>query len=430
MASDARVRTLELVRDLDEVQMFGPRLGTVNPPCWEIGHVAFFWEVFCLRQLGEEGALLPGGEELYDSFLVAHDDRWELALPDRAGTEAYMQRVLERVLGRLGARTTPRESYLYQLCTQHEDMHGEALAWTRQTHGYPTPPIEVTAAPAAAVPSPTEQEASSGNAAIPGGEFQLGAMPDEPFLFDNEKWAHPVAVAPFRMARTPVTNAQFADFVAEGGYDRDELWGYQGRLWRRRAAAEHPRYWRREGDAWLVRRFDRWLPLAPREPVIHVNWHEANAWCAWAGRRLPSEAEWELAAGAEPTPDGRGLSGRKRRYPWGDEPPTPARANTDMSAGGPVDVAAHPAGDSAFGCRQMLGNVWEWTASPFYPFPGFVLDEPYREYSAPWFGYHKVLRGGSWVARSRVLRNTYRNFALPDRGDIFAGFRTCARDEG
>jgi iron(II)-dependent oxidoreductase len=150
--------------------------------------------------------------------------------------------------------------------------------------------------------------------------------------------------------------------------------------------------------------------------VIHVNWYEADAYCRWAGRRLPTEAEWEAAA-AGPDP--------KRRFPWGDEPPDPTRANLDGTALGCCDVAACPAGDSGFGCRQMFGNVWEWTASDFGPYPGFVPD-PYKEYSQPWFGTHKVLRGGAWPTRARLLRTTWRNFYTPDRRDVWAGFRTCA----
>jgi iron(II)-dependent oxidoreductase len=172
-------------------------------------------------------------------------------------------------------------------------------------------------------------------------------------------------------------------------------------------------YWE-EGR--VQRRYDSLQPLAPHEPVIHVCWYEAEAYCNWAGRRLPTEAEWELAA-ATPA---------KRRFPWGDSPPDARRANLDARAGGPVDVAAHPEGDSAYGCRQMVGNVWEWTATDFAPYPGFVVD-PYKEYSQPWFSSpHKVLRGGCWATRGRLLRNTWRNFYPPDRRDVLAGFRTCA----
>jgi iron(II)-dependent oxidoreductase len=158
---------------------------------------------------------------------------------------------------------------------------------------------------------------------------------------------------------------------------------------------------------------------------MHVSWYEADAYAKWAGRRLPTEAEWEMAAAAEPEAGGCGILPRKRLYPWGDEPPTPGRANLDGTETGVLPVAALPAGDSAFGCRQMIGNVWEWTASDFLPYPEFAAD-PYKEYSAPWFGAHKVLRGGCWMTRPRLIRNTWRNFYTPDRRDVWAGFRTCA----
>jgi gamma-glutamyl hercynylcysteine S-oxide synthase len=238
-----------------------------------------------------------------------------------------------------------------------------------------------------------------GDVEVPGGTFQLGAPEDGGgFVFDNEKSAHPVTVAPFAIARAPVTNTEYAHYLDATG-----------------AAA--PVYWRRgEHGGWLVRRYDRLVPLPPHQPVIHVSWYEADAYCRWAHRRLPTEAEWELAAA---TPD-------KRTFPWGDAPPSPAHANLDARAAGPVDVAACPTGDSLYGCRQLIGNVWEWTATRFAPYPGFVVD-PYAEYSAPWFATpHMVLRGGCWATRGRLLRNTWRNFYPPDRSDVLAGFRTCA----
>ena len=161
------------------------------------------------------------------------------------------------------------------------------------------------------------------------------------------------------------------------------------------------------------------MPLEPWQPVVHVNWYEAEAFCRWAGRRLPTEAEWEMAATLEPA------TGRKRRFPWGDAPPTPECANLDYRAGGTLDVRALPAGDSPVGCRQMIGNVWEWVADTFEPYPGFVCD-PYREYSEPHFGGKNVLKGGCWTTRSRLIRATWRNFFKRHRRNIFAGFRTAA----
>ena len=153
--------------------------------------------------------------------------------------------------------------------------------------------------------------------------------------------------------------------------------------------------------------------------MIHVSWHEAQAFCRWAGRRLPTEAEWEMAASWDP------VLLRNRRHPWGDAAPSAEHALLDARALGCADVAAFPAGDSAAGCRQMIGNAWEWTASPFEPYPGFVAGD-YAAYSAPWFGTRRVLRGGSWVTRARLIRPTWRNFYEPWRRDVFAGFRTCA----
>ena len=425
---DARERTLELVSDLTDEQLTVPTMEVVNPFRWELGHVAFFYDVFFLRILGSDAFLLKGAENLYDSFKVDHDDRWGLPLPSREETLAYMGRVLERVAGRLESRDPDsRESYLYLLSILHEDMHGEAFTYMRQTLEYRHPKIAI-----ACDRSGLEHIGGGplpGDIEIPGGAFELGATPDAPFVFDNEKWAHPVEVRPFRMARASVTNVEFAEFVEDRGYLRRELWSRQGWVWREKTGAQHPSCWMRTGTGWMRRHFDRLVPAESHAPVIHVNWYEAEAYCNWAGRRLPTEAEWELAASAEPASDGRGITARKRRYPWGDEAPSPERANLDSRFPGCVDVGAFASGDSAFGCRQMLGNVWEWTASAFYPFPGYVVDTPYKEYSAPWFGYRKVLKGGAWATRSRLANNTYRNFFQPYRRDIFAGFRTCALSE-
>jgi iron(II)-dependent oxidoreductase len=419
MLRDARLRTLELVADLDAGRLIGPELDIVNPPLWEIGHVAWFHEFFVLRRLDGGEPRLTNADALYDSSAVPHPARWRLPLPSLARTRQYLDEVLDAMIARLKRpEASGEEATLYLLALFHEDMHGEALVYTRQTLGYPAPALSAAtrnAGPAGACP---------GDAEIPGGRFLLGAAQDAPFAFDNEKWAHPVDVAPFRIARAPVTNAEFLPFVADGGYRDRRLWDEEGWRWREQAGAEHPVYWVAEGNRrYAVRRFDQVEPLAPDQPVIHVNWHEASAWCRWAGRRLPTEAEWELAACGPAAGDAR--AGRKRRYPWGDMPPAPGRANLDGWTLGPVDVAAHQAGDAACGCRQMLGNVWEWTASRFAPYPEFAPDA-YAEYSAPWFGTRRVLRGGGWATRGRMISNTYRNFFTPERRDIFAGFRTVA----
>jgi iron(II)-dependent oxidoreductase len=420
---DARARTIDVVSDLTDEQLRVPLLPILNPLVWEIGHVAWFQEKWALRHAFREPPGRHDGDALYDSAAVAHDARWELALPTRADTLAYLGSVRDRVLARLAGQPLDERALSFVLLSVfHEDMHSEALIYTRQTLGYAAPPLGVER------PEEADAGALPGDVEVPGGTFRVGASRDEAhFVFDNEQWAHAVEIAPFAIARAPVTQGEFARFVEAGGYRDRSLWSDEGWAWREAARAEHPVYLSREAGAWRRRRFDRLVPLEPHRPVIHVNWHEAEAWCRWAGRRLPTEAEWEVAAAGEPTADGRALAPRKRRYPWGDEPPSPRHGNLDARALDTVDVAAFPCGDSAFGCRQMIGNVWEWTATTFAPYPGFEPG-PYAEYSAPWFGTHKVLRGGAWATRGRLVHAAWRNYFTPERRDVLAGFRTCRAD--
>jgi iron(II)-dependent oxidoreductase len=424
MLVDARSRTLRLIEDLSDEQLLGPHLAIVNPLLWEIGHVAWFQEKWVLRHLSGAGSIMVQADDLYDSAGIPHDTRWSLPLPSRSETLKYMQAVLDRVLGRLRQGGPAQElDYFSRLAGFHEDMHGEAFTYTRQTLGYAPPP---------GTESEHEWEEdrpqlpNSGDAEIPGGELLLGATREAPFVFDNEKWAHKVEVPPFAMARTQVSNAEFLSFVEEKGYNRPEFWSESGWRWRTNVKAEHPVYWERGNDGlWYCRRYNRLVPLAARLPVLHVSWYEAEAYCKWARRRLPTEAEWELAAAGHPDPGGRAIRSEKHLYPWGNSPPDPTRAHLDGRSAGCIPVDALPAGDSAFGCRQMIGNTWEWTASDFEPYPGFSAD-PYKEYSQPWFGgTHKVLRGGAFATRARLINNTYRNFYTPDRRDVLAGFRTC-----
>jgi len=447
-----RARLLGLVTDLDDQQMIGPRIAIVNPPLWEIGHVAWTQEFWTLRHLRNEKPLLENGDRLYNSTDVAHDTRWELLLPTRASTLGYMNEVLERCVARIenSAQLADDEFYFYWLTTFHEAMHAEALAYTRQTLGYAAPSFAAT----------TETLNSSGGSCagdveVPGGKFLIGATKETPFVFDNEKWAHEVEIKPFRIARAPVTNGEYLAFVEAGGYRERRYWSDDGWQWLESGGApqleksfakffnkrlnepieiaafkerlDHPVYWQPlDNGRWQQRKYDRYVLLNEDLPVVHVSWYEAEAFCNWAGRRLPTETEWEVAASGELADNRTGLSSRRRHYPWGDQAPSAEVANLDWRAGGLVEVGAHASGDSAFGCRQMIGNVWEWTANTFQPYPGFSID-PYKEYSKPWFGTHKVLRGGCWASSSLLIRNTWRNFYTPDRRDVWAGFRTCAK---
>jgi gamma-glutamyl hercynylcysteine S-oxide synthase len=443
---ETRARTLELIGDLSDMQLLGPRLQIVNPLRWEIGHIAWFQEFWVLRHFGSQPAILKQGDELYDSARVAHDTRWDLPLLGRVETLTYMGRVLDRVIEQAGnpGRELPDgkgydQKYFLNLVLLHEQMHDEAIAYTRQTLSYPPPAIgiggkriddtafvnKIRFAERNATFAQTDN-GLSGDAEIPSGRFTLGSPRAQVFAFDNEQPAHEIEMEPFAISRTALSNGEFKNFVESGGYQRSELWTAEGWQWRTAERAEGPVYWRREGRAhWLRRNFDEWAAMDEHLPIIHVNWYEADAYCRWAGRRLPTEAEWETAASGEPMANGKGLKTHKRRYPWGDDSPTSERANLDCRAMGCIPVNELQAGDSAFGCRQMIGNVWEWTASGFQPYPGFVSG-PYKEYSEPWFGNHKVLRGGCWATRSRLIHNCYRNFYTPDRRDVWAGFRTCA----
>lgn len=412
---DARRTTFALVEGLDDERLMGPQLEIVNPLLWELGHLAWFQEYFVLRQLAGREPLRPDADALWNSSTVAHDARWDLPLPSRTETLDYMDAVREAVVEEALRPHASEELLDMALYTVfHEDWHDEAIAYTHQTHGWPPP----TLLAGNGAPTPGGGSHAGGDAEIPGGVLELGARPEGGFAFDNEKWSHPVEVPRFRIARHAVTQSEFAAFVDDGGYERPELWSEKGWQWRQSAGAEHHVYWRRSDGGWEGRRFDRWIELEPDLPVANVNWFEADAFCRWAGRRLPTEAEWELAASGDPS--------RKRRYPWGEEAPTAAQTNLDLRAGGPVPVDALPAGDSAHGVRQLLGNVWEWTGSTFEPYPGFEPDL-YEDNSEPWFGSRKVLRGGSFATRGRLVRNTLRNYFPPDRRDVWAGFRTCAK---
>jgi gamma-glutamyl hercynylcysteine S-oxide synthase len=422
--ADARQRTLDLISDLQDDQLFGPRLPIVNPLLWEIGHLAWFYDKWVLRHAVKQPAPWADADILYDSSAVPHATRWDLPLPSRVRTLDYFHQVHDRVLDEVYRSPSAATLYFVLLSVFHEDMHAEAFLYTRQTLGYSRPSLTLPPNNKGildGVSPPLHEDGGPlpGDATLGGATFLLGATSDEPFVFDNEKWVHPVELESFAIARAPVTQAEFADFVDADGYSSPEFWSEAGWQWRQSARARQPLYWQRDGAGWLRRDFDRWLPLEPHRPVIHVNWYEAEAYCRWAGRRLPTEAEWEATAARGPE-----LTAPKQRFPWGDQSPDLSRAQLDGYALGCCDVAELPAGDSSCGCRNLIGNVWEWTASDFLPYPGFVAD-PYRDYSQPWFGTHKVLRGGAWPTRARLLRNTWRNFYQPDRRDIWAGFRTC-----
>jgi iron(II)-dependent oxidoreductase len=251
---------------------------------------------------------------------------------------------------------------------------------------------------------------------IPAGPFLAGAARDG-FAYDNERPRHEVELPEFHIDALPVTCADYAEFVERGGYRRREWWSEDGWAWLGETGATAPLHWTGDGR---VRRFGELRPIEPSLPVMHVSWFEADAYARWAGKRLPTELEWEKAAAWSPA------AARPRTYPWGEDEPTPERANLDQTAFGPVPAGALAAGASGYGVLGLLGDAWEWTASELRGYPGFVA-HPYREYSEVFFGAgYRVLRGGSWATRSRVARNAFRNWDLPERRQIFSGFRCAA----
>lgn len=415
----SRARVLALARDLDPQQLALSRAEGVDPPLWMLGHIAWFQERWCLRH--QDGAvlgdsLLRDADQHYDPSNHSPGAPTGLTRANIDSVRTYLDMVLERTLARLeAAGDQPRVRNFIELAAHHEDVVAEALHAARQALGY--------GAPLLASRAPEVRPAASdcaGDVCLPGGSFMLGAYPHHGFAFDNEKWAHETPVTPLRIARAPVTVAEFRAFIEAGGYQRRGYWSAEGWAWVRSSRTLASRYWRMFDGVWMERRFDRLVPVQPELPVTHVNWFEAEAYCNFAGRRLPTEAEWEYAAT-------HSLSGaEKTRYPWGEAPPTAERADLESSEVAPV--AAFAGGDTAGGCRQMIGNVWEWTANTFEPYPGFAADAG-KGFSAGHFGSRKVLRGGSFATPWRLVRTTRRAFHLPERSDMFAGFRTCAIEQ-
>ncbi len=409
---EAREYTRSIYAHLEPAQLAFRYLATVNPPAWELAHVAWFHEHWCLRWVdgaARRPSTFPDADALLNSALIPHAARWdrpELAWP---AVQGYLARVLEAQCSLLAERP-PEDLYFHRLALHHEDMHAEAFLMSLQTLGLPEP--EWRAAPR---PRPAPAPVRARAVAFGGGPIEIGTRPGPWFVQDNEQGAHEVELAPFALATLQVTQGEYREFVEAGGYGERRWWTDAGWAWREGAAAGQPRHWVRAEGEWRMRRFDRIEPLDPAAAMIHVNAHEAEAYAKFRGARLPTEAEWEFAARA-------GLPQDRDRLPWGNAVRGAPAINVDSGYARPVAVDALPEGDTPTGLRQMIGNVWEWTATTFGPYPGFVPG-PYKEYSQPWFGDHRVLRGGSWATRARLVHSRWRNFYTPDRNDVFAGIR-------
>jgi gamma-glutamyl hercynylcysteine S-oxide synthase len=419
--AEARDRTLRLVTPLDEDDLHRQHDPLMSPIMWDLGHIAAFEDLWLTRNLSGriEFSEMPG---LYNPFEHPRRVRGTLALPGLTEAQQTMAEIRGAVLERLATADFEagpallREAYVYRMVLQHEYQHDETILQTLQLkQGQPYRPPERRALPAGR-PLATAADMVR----FPGGAVELGTD-DRSAAYDNERPRHTARLAPFWIDVAPVTNAGYLAFMEAGGYRRRELWSDQGWRWLEEAGVSAPKHWSRTADGWTTRTMDLVRPLDPARPVCHVCYHEVEAYARFAGKRLPTEAEWEAAASWDPA------TGAARRYPWGDEPWTPELANLDQLGFDTAPVGAHPRNVSPLGCYGMIGDVWEWTASDLHGYPGFE-PFPYREYSEAFFGTeYKVLRGGSWATRPGAVRVTFRNWDYPVRRQIFSGFR-CARD--
>ncbi|MFI9639722.1 ergothioneine biosynthesis protein EgtB [Micromonospora sp. NPDC051925] len=412
-----RARTDALTTAVDDDDLVRQHSTLMSPLVWDLAHVGNQEELWLVRDVGGRAPVRQDIDDLYDAFKQPRKDRPSLPLLPPAEARAYVATVRDKVHDLLDRiRFTDRaliaDGFVFGMIVQHEQQHDETMLATHQLRAGP-PVLD-------APPPPEPQVRAAGEVLVPAGPFTMGTSTD-PWALDNERPAHTVDLPAYVIDAVPVTNGAYREFLADGGYDDPRWWSTAG--WRHRTGAglTAPMHWRRDGDGWVCRRFGRWSPVRDDEPVVHVCWHEAQAYATWAGKRLPTEAEWEKAARWDPA------TGRSRRWPWGDEEPTAAHANLGQRHLWPAPVGAYPGGASPLGVHQLIGDVWEWTASPFHGHPGFAVF-PYREYSEVFFGGdYRVLRGGSFGTDRAACRGTFRNWDHPIRRQIFSGFR-CARD--
>ncbi|NJP35157.1 ergothioneine biosynthesis protein EgtB [Micromonospora thermarum] len=412
-----RARTAALTDAVDDEDLMRQHSPLMSPLVWDLAHVGNQEELWLVRDVGGRAPVRHDIDDLYDAFKQPRRDRPALPLLPPTEARAYVATVRDKVfdlLDRVAFTDRPLvvDGFAFGMIVQHEQQHDETMLATHQ--------LRAGAAVLDAPPPPEPRARGGGEVLVPAGEFTMGTDTD-PWALDNERPAHRVRLPAYVIDAAPVTNGAYAAFIADGGYDESRWWSPAGWAHRQEAGLTAPMHWRRDGDGWAYRRFGRWAPVRADEPVVHVCFHEAEAYAAWAGKRLPTEAEWEKAARWDPA------TGRSRRYPWGDEDPTAAHANLGQRHLWPAPVGAYPAGASPLGVHQLIGDVWEWTSTSFRGHPGFTAF-PYREYSEVFFGDdYRVLRGGSFGTDRSACRGTFRNWDYPIRRQIFSGFR-CARD--
>ena len=414
-----RLRSAALTEAVDEPELVSQHSPLMSPLVWDYAHIANQEEIWLVRDVGGREAVRADIDQMYDAFKNSRADRPSLPLLSPTQARGYAGQVRQKVLdvldrAPLNVSRLTESGFAFGMVVQHEQQHDETMLATHQLRRS-GPPLQ------APPPRPAVAPALAEEVLIPAGEFTMGTS-TEAWALDNERPAHSVHVDAFFLDTTPVTNGDYLRFIDAGGYDQRRWWTAPGWEHRQRAGLTAPLFWSRDGSgSWWRRSFGNLIPVRDDEPVLHVCLYEAQAYAAWAGRRLPTEAEWEKAARWDP------ISQRSRRYPWGDEDPTPERANLGQQHLRPAPAGSYPAGASAYGVHQLIGDVWEWTSSTFAAYAGFEVF-PYAEYSQVFFGEdYYVLRGGSFGTDRAACRGTFRNWDYPIRRQIFAGFRT-ARD--
>jgi gamma-glutamyl hercynylcysteine S-oxide synthase len=410
----ARERTLRLV-DFDDTELFRQYDPLMSPLVWDLAHIGWQEELWLLRgnDPGRPGLLEPQLERCYDAFLNPRASRVDLPLLSPSEARSYCATVRNKALDTLDALPEDGDEFNFGLVVSHENQHDETMLQALNLRSGPALLDRVAPLPAG------RPDVAGTSVLVPGGPFVLGVdAADEPYSLDNERCAHVVDVADFRIGRVPVTNAEWRAFIGDGGYREPRWWSERGWSHRCDAQLSAPLHWNPDGSR---TRFGHAEQVPGDEPVQHVTYFEAEAYAAWAGARLPTEVEWEKACAWDPA------AGRRRRFPWGTSEPTSLLANLGGDALRPAPVGAYPAGASFYGAEQMLGDVWEWTSSPLSPWPGFT-PMLYEQYSSPFFegsgaGDYRVLRGGSWAVAAGIMRPSFRNWDHPIRRQIFSGVR-------
>ena len=422
---NVRQQTESLCEPLSPEDMMVQSCPESSPAKWHLAHTTWFFETFVLSEFAPAYRPFdPDFRWLFNSYYNAVSQqpikqlRGSFSRPSLEDILAYRASVDAAMMRLMRGEIPEQVERRITLGLHHEQQHQELLAydiknafWSNPLH----PAYRDGALPESIPAQPVQWIGHEG------GLLEIGHSGDG-FCFDNEQPQHKVYLKPFKLASRLVTCGEYLDFMRDGGYERAELWTRAGWRWLQEAQVHAPKHWDRDADGtWMTRSMDRIAPVAVDHPVIHVCYHEADAFARWAGKRLPTEYEWEVAASWDPA------ARIPRAYPWGDDEPTRAHANVDQLSFGTAPIGAYPCNVSPLGCYGMIGDAWEWTSSDFHGYPGFRAF-PYAEYSETFFGTdYKVLRGGSWATRPGAIRNTFRNWDFPIRRQIFSGFR-CARD--